>query len=121
MKDRKIIELSKKNKALALQAEGLKNKAAKAAEFAIQLKKERESALDSTGGAAANTDTQGGTNLEADKRVRELEKRITKMRNENQEQKLLIEKAVRLLEREIGEIVDINELSKEESQWKGRS
>lgn len=46
---------------------------------------------------------------------------MTKLRNENQEQKILLEKATRLLEREIGEIVDINELSKEESQWKGRS
>ena len=43
------------------------------------------------------------------------------MRNENQEQKILLEKATRLLEREIGEIVDINELSKENSTWKGRS
>jgi len=50
-----------------------------------------------------------------------MEKRITKMRNENQEQKILLDKATRLLEREIGEIVDIHELSKEESQWKGRS
>jgi len=50
-----------------------------------------------------------------------LEKRLTKFRNENQEQKILLEKATRLLEREIGECVDINELSKEESQWKGRS
>ena len=43
------------------------------------------------------------------------------MRNENQEQKILIDKATRLLEREIGEIVDIHDLSKDESQWKGRS
>lgn len=39
-KDKKIIDLSKKNRALQLQAEGLKTKAAKAAEFALQLKKE---------------------------------------------------------------------------------
>lgn len=50
-----------------------------------------------------------------------MEKRITKMRNENQEQKILLDKATRLLEREIGEVVDIHELSKDESQWKGRS
>jgi hypothetical protein len=40
---------------------------------------------------------------------------LVQARNENQEQKTLIEKATRLLEREIGEIIDINELSKEES------
>jgi hypothetical protein len=33
----------------------------------------------------------------------------------------LLEKATRLLEREIGECVDIHELSKEDSNWKGRS
>lgn len=59
--------------------------------------------------------------MDQDKKYKELEKKITKMRNENQEQKILLEKATRLLEREIGEIVDINELSKETSTWKGRS
>ena len=54
-------------------------------------------------------------------KLKDTEKRVTKLRNENQEQKILLEKATRLLEREIGEVVDINELSKEESQWKGRS
>lgn len=63
--------------------------------------------------------TSGG--LEYERKLKDLEKRITKMRNENQEQKLTIEKATRLLEREIGEVIDINELGKEESQWKGRS
>jgi len=55
------------------------------------------------------------SHLESDRKFKEMEKRITKMRNENQEQKLIIDKATRLLEREIGEIVDINELSKDES------
>ena len=59
--------------------------------------------------------------MDQDKKYKDLEKKITKMRNENQEQKILLEKATRLLEREIGEIVDINELSKENSTWKGRS
>lgn len=46
---------------------------------------------------------------------KELEKKMVKLRNENQESKILLEKATRLLEREIGEVVDINELTKEES------
>ena len=33
----------------------------------------------------------------------------------------MLEKATRLLEREIGEVVDINDLSKDDSQWKGRA
>ena len=42
LKDKKIIELSKKTRALTLQAESLKTKAAKAAEFALDLKKEND-------------------------------------------------------------------------------
>jgi len=40
LKDRKIVEMAKKNRALQLQVESYKNKAAKAAEIAIKLKKE---------------------------------------------------------------------------------
>jgi hypothetical protein len=53
--------------------------------------------------------------IDQDKKLKQMEQKITKMRNENQEQKILLEKATRLLEREIGECVDIAELSKETS------
>lgn len=122
LKDKKIIELSKKNKALTIQAEGLKTKAAKAAEYAIEAKKQMnttEANASKSPGLDSLKATSGG--LDNERKLKELEKRITKMRNENQEQKITIEKATRLLEREIGEVVDIHELSKEESQWKGRS
>ena len=42
------------------------------------------------------------------RKLREMEKRITKMRNENQALTLTVEKATRLLEREIGENIDID-------------
>lgn len=41
-KDKKIIELAKKNRALQLQVESLKTKAAKAAEYALKLKADSE-------------------------------------------------------------------------------
>lgn len=66
-------------------------------------------------------DTTSHAVMTDERRVKELEKRLTKMRNENQEQKILLERATRLLEREIGEVVDIADLSKEESNWKGRA
>jgi hypothetical protein len=44
-----------------------------------------------------------------------MEKKITKLRNENQIMSTQIDKATKLLEREIGEIVDIDSLYKEES------
>ena len=55
------------------------------------------------------------------KKVKELEKRVVKLRQENSQLSSQVDKAVRLLEREIGEAVDIEMLSKEESQWKGRA
>lgn len=48
LKDKKIVELSKKNRALQIQAESLKTKAAKAAEFAIDLKKENDARMNKT-------------------------------------------------------------------------
>lgn len=41
-KDKKIIELAKRNRDLQQQVESLKNKASKAAEIAIKLSKEKE-------------------------------------------------------------------------------
>lgn len=43
-KDKKIIELAKKNRSLQLQVESLKTKAAKAAEFALKLRDEHSEA-----------------------------------------------------------------------------
>jgi len=55
------------------------------------------------------------------KRIKELEKRCTKLRNENQTFSTQLDKATRLLEREIGEVVDIDQLTKDDSNWKGRA
>ena len=49
------------------------------------------------------------------KKVKELEKRVVKLRQENSQLSSQVDKAMRLLEREIGEAVDIEMLSKEES------
>ena len=42
IKDKKIIDLAKKNRVMQVQCESLKDKAAKAAEFALNLKKEND-------------------------------------------------------------------------------
>jgi hypothetical protein len=56
-KDKKIIELAKKNRSLQLSVESLKTKAAKAAEFALKLKSEHEK---TDGGGIS--DNQSGKN-----------------------------------------------------------
>ena len=65
--------------------------------------------------------TQVQMPTENQKVSKDLEKKVTKLRNENQYLSTQLDKAIRLLEREIGEIVDIDSLYKEESQWKGRA
>ena len=67
LKDKKIIELSKKNRALMLQAESLKTKAAKAAEFALDLKKENDKSFAKSGtkpnDSMANSSDSPGTKI----------------------------------------------------------
>jgi len=53
--------------------------------------------------------------------VKELEKKVTKLRNENQQLKIDLDKATKCLEREIGEIVNLDDLLKDDSGWKGRA
>ena len=59
--------------------------------------------------------------MDPEKRVKELEKKITKMRNENQQLKGDFDKAVKLLERETGEVVNIESMLREDTEWKGRA
>lgn len=46
---------------------------------------------------------------------------MIKLRNDNQQLTQTLEKATRLLEREIGEVVDIEQLTREDSNWRGRA
>lgn len=123
-KDKKIIDLAKKNRGLQLQVESLKTKAAKAAEVAIKLKKDNdklEKAADKLPLEETTMTNKDLAGMDDSKKVKELEKRVTKLRNENQTLSTQMDKATRLLEREIGEVIDIDSLYKEESQWKGRA
>ena len=53
--------------------------------------------------------------------MKEHEKKITKLRNENQQLKGDLDKAIKCLEKETGEIVNLDELAKDTTQWKGRA
>ena len=56
-----------------------------------------------------------------ERKLREQEKKITKLRNENQQMKGELDKAIKCLERETGEVVNVEELYRDGSQWKGRA
>lgn len=63
----------------------------------------------------------GATFQDLEKKMKEHEKKITKLRNENQQLKGDLEKAIKCLEKETGEIVNLDELAKDNTQWKGRA
>jgi DNA repair exonuclease SbcCD ATPase subunit len=63
----------------------------------------------------------GATFQDLEKKMKEHEKKITKLRNENQQLKGDFDKAIKCLERETGEIVNLDELAKDNTQWKGRA
>lgn len=55
------------------------------------------------------------------KKLKDKESRIVKLRNEAQKFKTDLDKATKLIEREIGESISIDELLKSDSTWKGRA
>lgn len=127
LKDKKILELAKKNRSLQIQVESLKTKAAKAAEIALKMKKENDHIIENGGGASPKKPldpkhmTQGtissmgdgATFQDLEKKMKEHEKKITKLRNENQQLKGDLDKAIKCLERETGEVVSLDELAKD--------
>lgn len=85
IKDKRIIELAKKNRSLQLQVESLKTKAAKAAEYALKLKQEgaeEASSPKKEAVALGSTSISAGGGAEAERRLKEAEKKVTKLRNE---------------------------------------
>lgn len=86
-KDKKIIDLAKKNRALQLQAESLKAKAAKAAEFALSLKKQSEDDTTKSSPAIKQSPASasaGASRTKVDLTMsKELEKKMVKLRNDN--------------------------------------
>lgn len=51
---------------------------------------------------------------EIERKLKDMEKKVTKMRNENSELKQSLDKAIKCLERETGEIVNLDDLLKDE-------
>lgn len=93
IKDKKILELAKKNRTLQLQVESLKTKAAKAAEIALKMKKENDENVASPKKSSQHLPTNvdmkdtlstlgGASTMDAEKRLKEQEKKITKLRND---------------------------------------
>ena len=109
--------MAKKNRALQTQVESYKNKAAKAAEVAISMSEKKQSPAKEIKPMIP----QSPVPQTDDRKLKDLEKRITKLRNENQTLNDQCNKATKLLEREIGEVVDVDSLYKEDSNWRGRA
>ena len=91
LKDKKIIDLAKKNRALQLQAESLKTKAAKAAEFALEMKKENDREREknptkpsfSADSLTSSSPSRSAPSLDQEKKIKDMEKKMIKLRNDN--------------------------------------
>jgi myosin heavy subunit len=128
-KDRKIIELTRKNRDLQVRVESVKNKAARAMEEVLKLRQGGDPNIEDTKSSVASemadSTTQGDSDLESvaglKRKIKKQDERIVKLRNDSQKYKTDYEKALKIIEREIGEGINIDEVLKGESNWKGRA
>lgn len=120
-KERKILELAKKNRELQVRVESLKNKAARAMQEVNTMK--------ATGPSQSDLEEQLERQLEAEsknegaqqqKKIKDLEKRILKIRAERDLAKTELEKAHKVIEKEVGPGKNIDALLAEGDGWKGR-
>ena len=68
------------------------------------------------------TEADGGDSVsELKKKIKKQDERIIKLRNDSQKYKQDFEKAMKVIEREVGEGQTVDEILKSESSWKGRA
>lgn len=68
------------------------------------------------------TEADGGEAVsELKKKIKKQDERIIKLRNDSQKYKQDFEKAMKVIEREVGEGQTVDEILKSESSWKGRA
>ncbi|CAI2368600.1 unnamed protein product [Moneuplotes crassus] len=127
-KDKKILELARKNRDLQVRIESLKNKAARAMEEVIRLKQgdemppsEETKTMNRTNISTLSEPPAEGSDENYKKKFKKQEERIVKLRNDVQKYKTDFEKALKIIEREVGEGKSIDEILKEDSNWKGRA
>lgn len=129
-KDKKILELARKNRDLQVRVESLKNKAARAMEEVLKYKQggfdpeneETKTSVASEQSLEGTTTGDDGESTAALKRkLKKQDERIVKLRNDAQKYKIDLEKAMKIIEREVGEGQSIDDILKGDSNWKGRA
>jgi len=131
LKDKKIIELAKKNKALNILVENLRNKASRAmVEINKTKQKEDDIEIDNrTTQSKLNHGSVTHTEMpiipeESDqtkKKIKDLEQKLIKYKGQFEVQKSENDKITKLLLREVGESLPLDEVLKQASGWKGRA
>ena len=105
----------------------MKNKAARAMEEVIRLKQggvDTDTYSDTKSEAKLETTTEAENSdsiTELKKKLKKQDERIVKLRNESQKYKQDYDKAMKVIEREVGEGQTVEEILKSESSWKGRA
>lgn len=109
----------------------MKNKAARAMEEVLRLRNNGgdtsdynpEMAKTSTASMASETPSEitDDSVPSLKKKIKKQDERIVKLRNDAQKYKTDLDKATKIIEREVGEGMSIDEILKDTSSWKGRA
>jgi len=131
LKEKKIIELAKKNSDLLLKNEKLKTQYKDLEKKYIDLANKKENATPNQTENKKEIPTQNEkpanneeSSSELKKKLKQLENKIVEMRNKNQLIKEENTKLMMVLKKEIGENIDMDKLLKatnEKTNWKGRA
>lgn len=129
-KDKKILELARKNRDFQVRFESLKNKAARAMEEVLRLKngggdanfeETKSSMMSQMSESPSQADGDQDSSAGLKKKIKKQDERIVKLRNDAQKYKIDLDKAIKIIEREVGEGQSIDEILKSDSNWKGRA
>jgi len=127
-KDKKILQLAQRNRELQVKVESMKSKAARAMEEVLRLKnggivpddtKTIPTSEQISNDQSDNNDQESAAEL--NKKIKKQEERIVKLRNDAQKYKTELDKAMKIIQLEIGEGISIDDLLKSDSNWKGRA
>lgn len=120
-KDKKILELAKKNRDLQVKVETLKNKAARAMEQVNFLQNDDSLKKDPEVEIAEALEQSSDEVPALKKKLKESQKREMKIRAERDIIKTDMDKAYRVIEKEVGDGKSIEDILKDDSGWKGRA
>mmetsp|Transcript_7459 Transcript_7459/g.10990 ORF Transcript_7459/g.10990 Transcript_7459/m.10990 type:complete len:436 (+) Transcript_7459:21-1328(+) len=117
-RDKKLVELAKKNRALQVSLETEKNKAARAMEEVNLLRQQLDKKNSTKGWQHTTPSEKPSTDWK--QKFHQMEKQFQDMKLKHHSAKSDLKKATRIIQREVGDFESLDQLAKIET-WKGRA